>query len=354
MEITWSYIKMRHCKGAAEAIPKISQECVSKKQVVSAFVHSNPDMMLKKIPVIVFMWVLPALKIHAQLSSAEMGETQKLKPNHYLSAALAFTGIHYKDETNSPLTYNTSGFPIGTEISFDNRSKNHSGYSKIFFSSQLLNTEVAPGNANPSEDFLTFQFSTSRVWNVAGIRQNRIRYRLGYSGNFNYNHQINYRLGNAAYTYAIFFNGGVANRFEFPFTLKTEKKWWFVKFRQPEQHFNLNWQVNIPLAGAITRPNYAGIRHFANGEFSSNLSREMTDHIEFTSLHNFFILHSQLELWAPLGNNNKLKIAYQWDGFRYYGQYTPVQSTMWSIQVGLMFKIDSRAEMDQITKQAEK
>lgn len=308
-------------------------------------------MMLKKIPVIVFMLLLPAFKIHAQLSSAEMGETNKLKPNHYLSAALAFTWIHYKDETNSPLTYNTSGFPIGMEISYDNRSATHSGYSKIFFSSQSLNTEVAPTNANPSEDFLTFQFSTSRVWNTGSIWQNRIRYRLGYCGNFDYNHQINYRLGNAAYTYAIFLNGGVGNRFEFPFTLKTEKKFWIVKFKQPEQHFNLNWQLNVPLAGAITRPNFAGIRHFANGEFSSNLSREMTDHLEFASLHNFFMLHSQLELWALLGNNNKLKLAYQWDGFRYYGNYTPVQSTMWSIQVGLMFKIDSRADADQFTKQ---
>ena len=133
-------------------------------------------------------------------------------------------------------------------------------------------------------------------------------------------------------------------------SLKTEKKFWFIHFKQPEQRFNLNWQLNVPLIGLITRPNYAGIRHFANGEFLSNLYREMEYHIEFASLNNFIMLNSQFEFWAPLGNNNKLKITYQWEGFSYYGNYTHVQSTMWSIMIGVMFKIDSRPAIDQALK----
>jgi len=108
---------------------------------------------------------------------------------------------------------------------------------------------------------------------------------------------------------------------------------------------NLNWQLNIPLIGMITRPNFAGIRQFANGEFSSNLTSEMAHNLEFASLNNFIMLNSQFELWMPLGNNNKLKLAYQWEGFRYNQDYKQVQSTMWSIMIGLMIKIDSRTEV---------
>jgi hypothetical protein len=58
------------------------------------------------------------------------------------------------------------------------------------------------------------------------------------------------------------------------------------------------------------------------------------------------MLNSQIELWAPIGNNNKLKLAYQWEGFEYYGNYTHMQAAMWSIMIGLMFKIDSRPNAD--------
>src|SRR6185295_5469065 len=124
-------------------------------------------------------------------------------------------------------------------------------------------------------------FNTSRCYELASLWDGRIHYRLGYVGNFEYNHQINLRLENAAYTFAIWANAGVANRFEFPFSVKTEKKIAFIRFKNPEQHFLLAWQVNIPLAGVITRPNFSGIRHFANGEFTSNLFREMGDHLQF-------------------------------------------------------------------------
>jgi len=299
----------------------------------------------------IFIQMIAGIAIsHAQENSDPTTEEANPKANHYLALSPTFTWTHYKDYTNSPLTYNTIGFPLGVEISYENRSRLHSGYSKIFFTNEALNTEVAPSNANPSETYLNFQFNTSRTWNVSSLWKNRIQYKLGYAGSFEYNHQINYRLENAAYTFAIFVNGGVANRFEFPFTIKTEKKFWFIHFKQPEQRFNLNWQLNVPLIGLITRPNYAGIRHFANGEFLSNLYREMEDHIEFASLNNFIMLNSQFELWAPLGNNNKLKIAYQWEGFSYYGNYTHVQSTMWSIMIGVMFKIDSRPAIDQALK----
>jgi len=288
--------------------------------------------------------------LHAQDSSSEKQETKKKKSNHYLALSPTVTIVHYKDYVNSPLTYNTTGEPLGLEISYENRSQNHSGYSKIFFTDEALTTKQAPYVANPSESFLTVQFNTSRCWNMTSLWNDRIHYKLGYAGSFDYNHEINLRLENAAYTYAIWVNGGIANRFEFPFAVKTEKKFWFIHFNNPQQNFLLSWQLNLPLIGLITRPNYAGIRHFANGEFTSNLFREMSDHLQVSSLNNFFMLNSQVELWAPLGNNNKVKLAYQWEGFSYYGNYTHVQSTMWSIMLGVMFKIDSRPEVDREMK----
>jgi hypothetical protein len=153
-------------------------------------------------------------------------------------------------------------------------------------------------------------------------------------------------LENSAYTFAIWANVGVANRFEFPFTIKTEKKVAFLHFKNPRQHFLLSWQLNMPLAGLITRPNFAGIRHFANGEFLSNLFREMNDHVQFVSLNKFIMIHSQLELQAPLGNNNRLKIAYAWEGFRYNQDFKRVQGVVGMVEVGVMFRIDSNPLVD--------
>ena len=53
------------------------------------------------------------------------------------------------------------------------------------------------------------------------------------------------------------------------------------------------------------------------------------------------MLHSQLELLAPLGNNNHLKIAYAWEGFRYSQDFKRVQGVVGAIEVGVMFKLDS-------------
>jgi hypothetical protein len=49
-------------------------------------------------------------------------------------------------------------------------------------------------------------------------------------------------------------------------------------------------------------------------------------------------------------NNNKLKLAYQWEGFRFNDNYKRVQSTMWSVMIGLMFKIDGRPDADKIER----
>ena len=89
------------------------------------------------------------IALHAQDSSVNTERLKEMKGNHYLAISPTLTWVHYKDYVNSPLTYNSSGFPIGLEMSYENRSKLHSGYSRIFFTNQSLNTEVAPTNANP-------------------------------------------------------------------------------------------------------------------------------------------------------------------------------------------------------------
>lgn len=57
------------------------------------------------------------------------------------------------------------------------------------------------------------------------------------------------------------------------------------------------------------------------------------------------MIHSQLELTAPLGNNNRLKIAYAWEGFRYNKDFKNVQGVMGAIEIGVMFKFDSNPEV---------
>lgn len=262
------------------------------------------------------------------------------KTNHYFILVPSLARYHYKDYINSPLTYHTVGLLPSLEVGLENRGVNRHGFTTIFLAYQFMNTDQAQYTGTGREQFLGFKLGTSRSYELASFWDGRILYRLGYSGNFECNHQANLRLENAAYTFAIWANAGVANRFEFPFKMEAEKKIGFFRFRK-EQYFLLGWQVNIPLAGVITRPNFAGIRHFANGEFLSNLYREMSDHVRFVSLNKFIMIHSRLELQAPLGNNNRLKIAYAWEGFRYNENFSRVQGTMGAIQIGLMFKLDS-------------
>ncbi|MEO5675370.1 MAG: hypothetical protein ABIQ74_12055 [Chitinophagales bacterium] len=262
--------------------------------------------------------------------------------NHYFSLLPALAWNKYKDEINSPLTYHTTGFLPALEFALENRGVNHSGYTSIFISNQYMTTNEAAFTGASAEQFLTFKFNTSRCYEPSAFWDSRIHYRVGYDANFEYNHQINLRLENSAYTFAIWTTAAIANRFEFPFIIKTERNFGFIHFRKPKQHFLLNWQVNIPLFGMITRPNFAGIRHFANGEFVSNLAREMNDHIHFVSLNKFIMLHTQIELLAPLGNNNRLKIAYAWEGFRYNEDFSRVQGVISAVEVGVMFKLDSR------------
>jgi hypothetical protein len=263
------------------------------------------------------------------------------RPNHYFSLLPALAWNSYKDEINSPLTYRTNGLLLAIELGLENRSKNHNGYTSIFFTNQNMNAVEAAQSGSGPETFLTFKLNTSRCYELATLANHRIHYRLGYNGNFEYNHQINLRLENSAYTFAIWANAGVANRFEFPFVLPANRKIGFIHFHNPEQHFLLAWQLNIPVATVITRPNFAGIRHFANGEFLSNLFREMNDHVQVVSLNKFIMLHSQIELLAPLGNHNRLKIAYAWEGFRYNQEFKRVQGVMGAIEIGVMFKLDS-------------
>ncbi len=284
-----------------------------------------------------------ALQIPAAASvSGDIPRDSSGKANHYFSLLPALSWNSYKDYITSPLTYRTSGLLLALEFGLENRAVNHSGYTNIFFTAQNMTTSQAAYTGAPSAQFLSFKLNTSRCYELLTFGNSRIHYRLGYDAAFEYNHLVNLRFDNSAYTFAIWANAAVANTLEFPFTIKTERKIGFIHFKNPEQHFLLHWQVNVPVAGAITRPNFAGIRHFANGEFLNNLFREMNHQVAFVSLNNFIMVHSQLELQAPLGNNNRLKIAYAWEGFRYNKAFERVQGIMSTIEIGVLFKLDSR------------
>jgi len=267
------------------------------------------------------------------------------KANHYLNISSGLIYVHYKDYVVSPLTYNSVGFFPFFEAELEGRKINRSGFTSLLINNRLLNTDVASLNHTGAEEYLQLKLANSNCYQLTNFFQNKVRYRLGYSANFEYNHQINLRLENAAYTFAIWVNGGVANRFEFPFAIPTEKKIGFIRFRQPRQNLLLSWQVNLPLITLITRPNLSGIRHFANGEFINPLLDEMADHLKVVSLNQFIEIQSQLELQLPLGNNNRLKLAYLWEGFRYNREFEKVQSTNGGFLIGLMFRLDSREEV---------
>ncbi|HYV94231.1 MAG TPA: hypothetical protein VE978_20820 [Chitinophagales bacterium] len=166
-------------------------------------------------------------------------DSTKQKSNHYFTLSPSLAWNSYKDEINSPLTYHTTGLLLALELGLENRGVNHNGYTNIFFTDQNMTTSQAPYTNAAPEQFLTFKFNTSRCYQLASFWNdrihtcNRIHYRIGYNGNFEYNHQINLRLENSAYTFAIWASAAVANRFEFPFTIKTEKKFAFIHFRNP-------------------------------------------------------------------------------------------------------------------------
>jgi hypothetical protein len=274
-------------------------------------------------------------------NSTESG-VKKIKGNVYFTLGLLFPRQHYKDYVVSPNTYNSLGVLPSLAFGFEKRYPKYSGYLNLVAGYQKLNDEAGLHFGDPATQLLTLKFNTSRTWHLAEIIHREVQYSFGYAVNGEYTQRVNEKFGNASYTFDIWLNGGIANRFEFPFSIKTEKDLWFIHFNQPLQNFRLSWQLNVPLAGIITRPNYAGMTHFANGEFISNLTREFGDNLQFVTVNKFIMVQSQVEIVAPLGNYNQLRIAYQWHGFRYNNELNRLQGSWGAIQIGLLFKIDSR------------
>ena len=282
------------------------------------------------------------LKYSPLLTSGKDSSNRKIKGQVYFDTGLLFLKESYKDFIVSPNTYTSTNLLPLVNIGFEKRYPKYSGYTAILAGSQNLNDPSGILFDEIPASLFTVKLNTSRVYNLHKPILNYVNWKAGYLVNMEYTHRLNDKFQNAAYTFDIWANAGVANRFEFPFSIKTERKLLFIHFRNPEQNFMLSWQVNVPLLGAITRPNYSGIRHFANGAFFSNLFREMEDNLEFVSVNKFIMVQSHLELLAPLGNNNKLKIAYEWQGFRYNNELHRLQGSWGGILVGVMFKIDSR------------
>ncbi|MBA2407276.1 MAG: hypothetical protein H0V65_04700 [Chitinophagales bacterium] len=282
-----------------------------------------------------------------RISSIKDSSDPKIKGNIYFNIGPVFMEQSYKDFIVSPNTYISNGFMIPLlKFGLEKHYPTYSGYLNLLAGTQHLNDVPGYYYGDDRTSLLTFKLNTSRTWHVKDLVKQRIRWSTGYLVNAEYTHRFNEKFQNAAYAYDIWSNAGLSNRFEYKFKLKTGEKILFVNFKNPEQKFQIGWQLGIPLAGAITRPNYAGIRHFANGAFLSNLSREMKTNLEFTSLHNFVMLQSQIELLAPLANNNTLRIAYQWQAFRYNNSLAKLQGVSGGLEVAVAFKIDGREMID--------
>ena len=272
---------------------------------------------------------------------------RKIKGNVYLNIGPVFMEQSYKDFIVSPNTYISNGFMIPLlKFGLEKRFPTYYGYLNMLAGTQHLNDAPGYYYSDDRTTLLTFRINTSRTWQVKDFIRQRLRWSVGYLVNAEYTHRFNEKFQNAAYAYDIWSNAGLSNRLEYKFKLKTGERFLFVNFRNPEHKFLIGWQLGIPLAGAITRPNYAGIRHFANGAFLDNLYREMNANLTFTSLHNFVMLQSQIELLAPLANYNTLRIAYQWQAFRYNNSLAKLQGVAGGIEVSLAFKIDGRKVID--------
>lgn len=276
------------------------------------------------------------------LGSKDDSLRPKEKGNVYFGIGPLFLIESYKDYIVSSNTYTSLSPWPGIKFGLEKRYKKYSGYTYLVAASQNLNDAPGIVYGDDKTQLLTFRLNTSRAYYTRTLLNNKINWGLGYNVNAEYTHRLNEKFQNSAYTFDIWANAGIANRFEYHFAIKTERKILFMRLRQPEQYLMIGWQVNIPLAGVITRPNYAGIRHFANGAFLSNLYREMKNNAEFTSLHNFIMVQSQIELLTPLGNNNKLRIAYNWQGFSYNNKLARLQGVWGGLEVGLILKLDSR------------
>lgn len=278
----------------------------------------------------------------SQISLAKDSLRYARKGNVYFTGGLLFLKQSYKDYIVSPNIYTSTNVRPLLSIGLEKKYQDYSGFTNLLVGSQKLNDVPGSFYGDARTNLLTVKLNTSRTWQLAEMIHQRVDWKLGYIVNAEYTHRVNEKFGNAAYMYDIWLNAGVANRLEFPFIIKTENKFLFFHFRQPEQHFQLNWQVNLPVLGIITRPNYSGFGNFASGGSVNVILEEMINNVEFVSMNKFIMVQSQIELLAPLGNNNRLRVAYQWQGFRYNNELARLQGAWGGIQIGVLFKIDSR------------
>ncbi|MBA3647498.1 MAG: hypothetical protein H0W62_02935 [Chitinophagales bacterium] len=286
------------------------------------------------------LWILfNILAIHS-ISQAQPDTSDK-KGNLYFNIGAGPIFYTYKDVLVSPNTYTTVGIHPGLELGYEKDFPNYHGQTSLYTGLQYLNDAPGRRYGTITSQMLMAEFNTSRCWELKKIMRERITWQLGYNVTVGYSHELNIKFQNSQYVFGLWTNAGIANRFAYSFDIKGEKQLWFIHFRKPDYPFEINWQLNVPLVGAITRPNYAGILHFANGDFAQDFIRMMKDNANFTAFHNFQSVHSQIAFQAPLGNSNQLKIAYVWEGIHYGNNLTSLSESYGGVLVSLMFKMDS-------------
>jgi hypothetical protein len=262
--------------------------------------------------------------------------------NLFLTAGAELMWQSYRDAVTSALQYKSTGPLPALDLSIYNRRPTQYSFTAAQLGTQFANSSAGLYYGLQPSILSYFNLNFGRCFTIDSIIHKKISWQLGYTVELQYFQFVNTKFENSAYSFAIWANAGLCNRFVFPFAINTSHDWWFIHFRNAKQYCSVVWQLNVPVAGVITRPNYAGIEHFANGVVVNDALDEIFQNIRFASFNSFVEVKSKIDVLFPLGNHNLLNIGYHWAGYHYSYDRVGVQGNQNSLVIGLQFKLDSR------------
>lgn len=267
----------------------------------------------------VSLFVLASIFYHpigkAQVASNDTVLGLLQTQTHLISSA-HISEFAFKDNMLSPLIYKGTG--VGMLLGFE-KNKLHkvtnacTNWSKAKIYNSLQSRQY-------SATTIYFNASLGVSYKISHFK--RRRFNAGYLGWQVAQHSDFRRIPqfqNASLNYNLSISAGPRYRASGNFNLKENNKRKLLK-----KGFEIDWnyQIDLPVAAFVTRPNYNSIRQLNDGNgkpYQNSVTQEAIQNLRFYTLNKFISLNQMLEFTHVLNTHNKLGFQFKWN-FEYFNK----------------------------------
>ncbi len=268
----------------------------------------------------------------------EIKKAERKARDKYLGLGLGFSCVKLMDQATSPLLYKGFNFPFASLGYLTHSDKRIKTLETDFSYGNLKSDIETPWYDAPNTSYyLAIRYNI--LYRLRPIVNEKINWYLGPEFNINGHFRVNYKYGNSALTFDNYYGLGVATRFEYPFSWKSNSfKFLGINFNRRDRDLRLSWQVSTPVLSYLIRPTYVTITNFIDPDLRTKITDEQTTGGIFIP----FNLRSQTELYYILHNQNMFKLSYVWNFYNHNPGYNKVQSAFHGIQFSFIFKFNNK------------